>query len=96
MNYFTTKQPVAETKTYIKSLKAWLQFCILGMNKNSCLVISNSKKLSEQLLQPGSGFQKVTIAKRDCKNSRGKKYKNTWAITDLCSMLYNQRSVSFS
>ena len=79
MNYFTTKQPVADTKSYIKSLKAYdYEFCILGMNKNSCLVISNSQQLSDQLLQPGSGFQKVTIDKREiAKIHQEKKYQHT-------------------
>ena len=57
---------MAETKAYIKSLKAYdYEYCILGMPDKTCIVISNSEKLTAHLIDPSSDFEPVRLAKKD-------------------------------
>lgn len=66
MKYFKTTLPLAETRSYIKALKAYdYEYCILSMKDNTSVVISNSHQLTGQLSTASADFEPMKIHTRE-------------------------------
>jgi hypothetical protein len=68
MNYFKTTMPVDQTRAFIKTQHSHqYEYCILSRKDKSCLVISNSRQLTEKLKALPDGFYEVSLLKKERK-----------------------------